>query len=158
MLSVLYILLVFVFLKNLTLQSMVMFTNRTIMVALFTIAIATSLIAVSGFAGSAYAAPKKKIVKENSENEYGTVPTVSLGKDNQGNDNSDKLPAVLRSDDKPDDQKSKSTNADGPSAAAGDTTSISAKDLKSLSKCQSGAAADGDLTLAEVKDCYSQVF
>jgi hypothetical protein len=27
-----------------------------------------------------------------------------------------------------------------------------------LSKCQAGAAADGDLTLAEVKDCYSQVF
>ncbi|MFL6422840.1 MAG: hypothetical protein ACJ71R_04540, partial [Nitrososphaeraceae archaeon] len=26
------------------------------------------------------------------------------------------------------------------------------------SKCQSGSAADGDLTLAEVKDCYSQVF
>jgi cytoskeletal protein RodZ len=140
---------------------MIMFTNRTIMVALFTIAIASSLIAVSGFVGSAYAATKKEKVKENNENEYGTVPTVSLGKDNKdnkGNDNTDKLPAVLRSEDSSDDQKSKSTNADGPSAVTGDTTSISAKDLKSLSKCQSGAAADGDLTLAEVKDCYSQVF
>jgi cytoskeletal protein RodZ len=137
---------------------MVMFTNRTIMVALFTIAIASSLIAVSGFVGSAYAATKKEKVKENNENEYGTVPTVSLGKDNKGDDNTDKLPAVLRSGDSSDDQKSKSTNADGPSAVTGDTTSISAKDLKSLSKCQSGAAADGDLTLAEVKDCYSQVF
>jgi cytoskeletal protein RodZ len=137
---------------------MIMFTNRTIMVALFTIAIASSLIAVSGFVGSAYAATKKEKVKENNENEYGTVPTVSLGKDNKGDDNTDKLPAVLRSEDSSDDQKSKSTNADGPSAVTGDTTSISAKDLKSLSKCQSGAAADGDLTLAEVKDCYSQVF
>lgn len=128
------------------------------MVALFTIAIASSLIAVSGFVGSAYAATKKEKVKENNENEYGTVPTVSLGKDNKGDDSTDKLPAVLRSEDSSDDQKSKSTNADGPSAVTGDTTSISAKDLKSLSKCQSGAAADGDLTLAEVKDCYSQVF
>jgi hypothetical protein len=132
---------------------MVMFTNRTIMVALFTIAIASSLIAVSGFVGSAYAAKKiaKEDVKNSNKNEYGTVPTVSLGTDKKG---SDSLPAVLRHDD----QKSKSTNADGPSAATGGSTGVSAKVLKSLSKCQSGAAADGDLTLAEVKDCYSQVF
>jgi hypothetical protein len=136
---------------------MVMFTNRTIMVALFTIAIASSLIALSGFVGSAYAAKNGKITK-NDANQYGTVPTVATGKDNKGDNNSDKLPAVLRSGGSSDDQKSKSTNADGPSAATGDTSSISAKDLKSLSKCQSGAAADGDLTLAEVKDCYSQVF
>jgi len=131
---------------------MVMFTNRTIMVALVTIAIASSLIAVSGFVGSAYAAKKiaKEDVKNSNKNEYGTVPTVSLGTDKKG---SDSLPAVLRHDD----QKSKSTNADGPSATGG-STGVSAKVLKSLSKCQSGAAADGDLTLAEVKDCYSQVF
>jgi hypothetical protein len=130
---------------------MVMFTNRTIMVALFTIAIASSLIAVSGFVGSAYAAKKiaKEDVKNSNKKEYGTVPTVSLGTDKR-----DSLPAVLRHDD----QKSKSTNADGPSAATGGSTGVSAKVLKSLSKCQSGAAADGDLTLAEVKDCYSQVF
>jgi hypothetical protein len=135
-----------------------MFTNRTIMVALFTIAIASSLIAISGFVGSAYAATKEKKVKADNENEYGTVPTVSLGRDSKANNNSDdKLPAVLRSDNSGD-EKSKGTNADGPSAATGDTTSISSKDLKSLSKCQAGAAADGDLTLAEVKDCYSQVF
>src|ERR1051325_8415709 len=136
---------------------MVMFTNRTIMVALFTIAIASSLIAVSGFVGSAYAAKQGKLTK-NDVNQYGTVPTVATGKDNKGDDNSNKLPAVLRSDSSGD-QKSKSTKADGPSAATGgDTSSISAKNLKSLSRCQSEAAADGDLTLAEVKDCYSQVF
>src|SRR3569833_397387 len=101
---------------------MVMFTNRTIMVALFTIAIASSLIAVSGFVGSAYAATKKEKVKENNENEYGTVPTLSLGKDKA----SDKLPAVLRSEDSSNDLKSKSTYADCPSAVTGVTTSISA--------------------------------
>ena len=135
---------------------MVMFTNRTIIVALFTIAIASSLIAVSGFVGSAYAAKQGKLTK-NDVNQYGTVPTVVTGKDNKGDDNS-QLPAVLRSDSSGD-QKSKSTKADGPSAATGgDTSSISAKSLKSLSRCQSEAAADGDLTLSEVKDCYSQVF
>jgi hypothetical protein len=128
------------------------------MAALFTIAIASSLIAVSGFVGSAYAATKEKKVKADNENEYGTVPTVSLDKGNKGNNNSDnQLPAVLRSDNSGK-EKSKATNANGPNAATGDTSSISSKDLKSLSKCQSGAAADGDLTLAEVKDCYSQVF
>jgi hypothetical protein len=30
--------------------------------------------------------------------------------------------------------------------------------LNSLSKCQSGAAADGDLTLPELKHCYTQAF
>jgi hypothetical protein len=39
-----------------------------------------------------------------------------------------------------------------------DTTGISKKDLKTLSKCESGAAADSDLTLTEVKYCYNQAF
>ena len=35
---------------------------------------------------------------------------------------------------------------------------ISAKEfLKSLSKCESRAAADGDLTQAEVTDCFHQI-
>jgi hypothetical protein len=112
-----------------------MFTNRTIMAALFTIAIATSLIAVSGgFVGSALA-------KKASD-------TSSVDEDKSS------LPAVL-GDDSP---KSKSTNADDSSGSTGDTNGISANDLKSLSKCQSGAAEDGDLTQAEVMDCYHQVF
>jgi hypothetical protein len=121
---------------------MAMFSNRT-MAALFTIALATSLVVVSGgFVGSAFA-------KKAKQDESGTVPTVSsLGKDTSS------LPAVLR-DDSP---KSQSTNAGDLSGATGDTNGISAKDLKSLSKCQSGAAADGDLTQAEVTDCYHQVF
>jgi hypothetical protein len=45
------------------------------MAALFTIAIATSLIVASGgFVGSALA-------KKAKQDEYGTVPTVALGKD-----------------------------------------------------------------------------
>jgi hypothetical protein len=112
-----------------------MFTNRTIMAALFTIAIATSLIVVSGgFEGSAFA-------KKASD-------TSSTDEDQSS------LPAVLRDDS----AKSKSTNADDSSGSTGDTNGISAKDLKSLSKCQSSAAADGDLTQAEVTDCYRQVF
>ena len=125
-----------------------MFTNRTIMAALFTIAIATSLVVVSGgFVGSAFAAKK---VKTQDDDAYGTVPAVALGKDKSS------PPAVLREDDSP---KSKSTNDAGDSSrSTGDTSGISAKDLKSLSKCQSDAAADGDLTQAEVRDCYRQVF
>jgi hypothetical protein len=117
---------------------MAMFTNRTIMAVLFTIAIASSLIVVvsGGFVGSAFAAKKAS----------GTVST---------DEDKSSLPAVLR-DDSP---KSQSANAnDDSSGSTGDTSGISAKDLKSLSKCQSSAAEDGDLTQAEVTDCYRQVF
>ena len=126
---------------------MTMFKNRT-MAALFTIAIATSLIVASGglVVSSAFAAKK---VKTQDDDAYGTVPAVSLGKEKSS------PPAVLREDDSP---KSKSTNADDSSGSTGDTSGISTKDLKSLSKCQSGAAEDGDLTQAEVTDCYRQVF
>jgi hypothetical protein len=111
-----------------------MFTKRT-MAALFTIAIASSLIVVSGgFVGSAFA---KKASGTSSTDE-----------------DKSSLPAVLRDDS----SKSRSTNADDSSGSTGDISGSSAKDLKSLSKCQSGAAEDGDLTQAEVTDCYSQVF
>jgi hypothetical protein len=122
---------------------MAMFTKRT-MAALFTIAIASSLIVASGFVGSAFAAKKVK------QHEYGTVPTVALGKTKDKSS----LPAVLR-DDSP---KSQSTNAGDSGGTTGDSNGISAKDLKSLSKCQAGAAADGDLTQAEVTGCYRQLF
>jgi hypothetical protein len=124
-----------------------MFTNRTIAAALFTIAIASSLIAVSGFVGSAYAAKNKA---KDTQDEYGTIPTVASGQDKS---KKDQLPAVLRADDS---QKSKGVSPN--MGASGYTNGVSKTDLKSLTKCQAGAAADGDLTLAEVKDCYSQVF
>jgi hypothetical protein len=111
-----------------------MFTSRTIMTAIFTIAIASSLIVVSGgLVGSAFA---KK-----------ASGTSSMDEDKSS------LPAVLR-----DDSPKSSANAGDSSGNTGDTSAISAKDLKSLSKCESGAAVDGDLTQAEVTDCYRQEF
>jgi hypothetical protein len=112
-----------------------MFTKKTTAV-LFTIAIASSLIVVSdGFVGSALA--KKASDMSSTDEDKSSLPAV-LG------DNS---------------PKSKSTNADDDSSGStGDTSGISTKDLNSLSKCQSGAAEDGDLTQAEVTDCYRQVF
>jgi hypothetical protein len=127
-----------------------MFHNNTIMAALFTIAIASSLIAVSGFVGFAYAAKR--------EANSGTVPTLSISKEDKKKDNQSDLPAVLRPESKSDPQKTPSAYAGDSSGSAGDTNGVSAKALKGLSKCQSHSAADGDLTLAEVKDCYSKEF
>ncbi|MFL6460303.1 MAG: hypothetical protein ACJ71J_05060 [Nitrososphaeraceae archaeon] len=109
-----------------------MFTKRTT-AALFAIAIASSLIVASGFVGSAFAA--KKGQKPNDD----TYKTLSAGQD------------------KSDSPKLQSANTGDSSGSIGDTSGLSAKELKKLSKCQSDAAADGDLTLGEVKDCYGQV-
>jgi hypothetical protein len=127
-----------------------MFHNKTIMAAVFTIAIASSLIAVSGFVGFAYAAKK--------EANSGTVPTLSMSKEDKKKDNQSDLPAVLRPESKSDPQKTPSAYAGDSSGSAGDTNGVSAKALKGLSKCQTHSAADGDLTLSEVKDCYSKEF
>src|SRR5919205_251815 len=109
---------------------MVMFTNR-IMAALFTIAIATSLIVVSGgLVGFALA-------KKEKQNGSDMVPTVS-----SSSKDSSTTPVVL---------------GDDSTKSAGDTSGVSGKNLRSLSKCQSTAAEDGDLTQAEVTDCYHQV-
>jgi hypothetical protein len=123
---------------------MAMFSNRTIMAALFTIAIATSLIVVSGgLVGSALA-------KKEKQNGTDMVPTVSSSSKDSSS------PPVVLGDDS---TKSGSANADDDSSGStGDTSGISGKDLRTLSKCQSGAAEDGDLTQAEVTDCYHQVF
>jgi hypothetical protein len=104
--------------------------TKKITMALFAIVIASSLLVVTSFVGSAFAA-KKKVNKEEEDDTYSTFPTISLGKDS------------LRA-----------SSAGDSSGDTGDTSGISAKDLKSLSKCQSSAAADGDLTLAEERECY----
>jgi hypothetical protein len=127
---------------------MAMFSNRT-KAALFAIAIASSLMVVSAggsLVGSVFA-------KKTKQDESGTDPTVSsLGKGTSS------LPAVLRPDSKSDPQKTPSADAGDSSGTTADTNGISPKDLKGLSKCESDAAADGDLTQAEVMDCYHQVF
>jgi hypothetical protein len=123
-----------IYLKSIGLPAVVMIANRTILAAVFTIAIASSLIAVSSLVGSAHALAAKK-------SEYGTAPTVALTRD------------------KPYLAKSQKAHANQPpSLALGSPDAVSVKELKSLSKCQSGAAADGGLTLAEIKSCYHKVF
>ena len=108
-----------------------MFTKR-ITAALLAIALASSLIVASGLVGSAFA-------KKQKEGQTNTIV------DPNGTDVSST-------------PKSKSTDTGGSSGTTGNTGGISAKDLKSLSKCQSSAAKNGDLTLADVDNCYSQVF
>ena len=116
---------------------MVMVTNRKIMVAIFTIAIASSLVAVSGLISSAHAFAAKKQI------EYGTAPPVGLAKED--------TPVSST--------KSQNVNAQKIlSLILGSPHTVSEKQVKSLSKCEKAAAADGDLTVTEAKDCYGQVF
>ena len=113
-----------------------MVTNRTIMVATITIAIATSLVAVSGLIGSAHAIAVKK------QTEYGIAPQASLTKDK---------PTIST--------KSQNTNAHKTQMLTlGNRDAVSEKQIKSLSKCESTAAVDGHLTLTDVTACYHKVF
>ena len=116
-----------------------MLSNRT-KAALFAIVIASSLLVVSsgGLVGTVFAKKAKS--------------AVSTAEDDAS------LPAVLRPDSRSDPQKTPSADAGDLSGTTGDTNGVSAKDLKSLSKCQTVAAEDGDLTQTEVTDCYHQVF
>src|SRR5215212_12274409 len=107
---------------------MVMSINRTIMAATFTIAIASSLVALSSLISSAYAVTTKK------QTEYGTAPQVALAKD------------------KPVSTKSQNANANAqktPILTLGSPDAVSEKQVKSLSKCENTAAVDGDLTPAD---------
>jgi len=113
-----------------------MYINRTTS-SLFAIALASWLIVATGIIGSAYAADKDKSSKF-------IDPTNTITDGSSG--------------EKPSYQKSQDSKTGDPSASSGDNSIIFPKDLKNLSKCQSGAAEDGDLTLPEVKDCYGQVF
>src|ERR671930_102436 len=107
-----------------------MFNNRT-MVAFFTIAVASSsLIVASDFVGSVFAV-MEKVTK------YSMVPIISVGQ----HKSSSSMPQSANPD----------SDSDWTTA---DTNAIPAEDLKSLSNCQSAAAADGDLPAAEVMDCY----
>ena len=109
-----------------------MFSSITV-VAIFTIAIASSIIYVSGFASTVHAV--KKAVDDTTTN---TMAQPSGGDSISSN--------------------SPSTNTGDSSGTTGDTDGTFAKDLKKFSKCLTAAAADGDLTLVEVTNCYNQVF
>ena len=119
----------------LELPLLIMVTNRTIMAAMFTIAIATSLVAVSGLIGSAHAITVKKQI------EYGIAPQASLTKD------------------KPISTKPQNTNAHKTQILTlGNPEAVSEKQIKSLSKCEITAALDGHLALTDVTACYHKVF
>jgi len=45
-----------------------------------------------------------------------------------------------------------------PQGISANGSSITKKDLKSLSNCQAKSAKDGDLTQLEITDCYNQLF
>jgi hypothetical protein len=103
--------------------------------ALFMIVIASLLLAASGgFVGSAFAVKKKANKRDDT---YSTVPIIiPSGKDMSIS------------------PKSQSANAGDLSGDTWDNSHISAKDLKKLSKCEAAAAAEGDLTLDEERECY----
>jgi hypothetical protein len=108
-----------------------MFTKR-ITATLFAIAIASSLIVASCLVGSAFAAKKERSIT------------------------SDPKSTIINSDgeDKSSTRKSNTANTGDSSGATGDSNGFSGRELKNLSKCQSAAAADGELTLADLSECY----
>jgi hypothetical protein len=105
------------------------------MVALFAIVIASSLITLNvGFGGSAFAATARRVTLQNQDNAHKTLLNDKSNFQSQSADAGDSI---------------------GPTGKA---SGISVKDLRNLLKCESSAAADGELTSAEAVDCYRQVF
>ena len=142
-----------------------MLTNRTIMAAVFTIAIASSLIVVSSFVSSAFA-DTKKVTNQDPLSTYLSFPIHVGGQKpssptsqgaNSGDSSNNAPPAVLRKD-QSGSPTSQGANPDHSSSTTTDTNSVHKKDLKNLSNCESSAAADGKLTTTEVTDCYHRVF
>ena len=126
-----------------------MFPNRTIIAALFTIAIASSLIAAVGIVNSAFADTRK------SSQYYLSLPITVGGQSANADDSSDDdgpPPAVSRNE-----QLDSATSEDSDWTTA-DNNTIPEKYMKSLSNCESTAAADGHLTLVEIMDCFYKVF
>jgi hypothetical protein len=125
-----------------------MLSKRTIATALFTIAIASTLIAVSGFAGYAFA--KKGKGGDSAANTM-TNPADSSSKDNPG--------ATSSSDSQSPNTHDLSGTTDNSNSPTSDTSGgISQKDLKTFFSCVSHDAQSGRLNLADVNDCYGQVF
>jgi hypothetical protein len=138
------------FLKHIISSLLTMLSNRTtIAAALLTIAIASSLIAVNGVTGYAFA--------KKGKGGDSTANTMTNSGDSGSNDN----PAATSSSDSqtPNTHDSSGTT-DNNNTPTSDTSggSISQKDLKTFSSCVSHDALDGRLNLAEVNDCYGQVF
>jgi hypothetical protein len=155
----------------------IMFTNKTIMVALLTIAIASSLITAGGIVNSTFAD-----IRKSTSQSYLSLPmTIGGHSENRGDDSSDDdgpPPAVLHkdrsislmshSDDSSDDDgpppavlrndESHSALSDDSDWTTADNNTIPEKYMNGLSNCESSAAADGHLALVEIMDCFHRVF
>jgi hypothetical protein len=153
-----------------------MLINGIKMAALFTIAIALSVIAVVSIVNSAFAETRKS-----TSQSYLSLPiTVGVHNANRGGDDSSDddgpPPAVLdkerssslmsHTDDSSDDdgpppavsRDNKSYNIEDSDWTTADNNTVPEKYMKGLSNCESGAAADGHLKLAEIMDCFHKVF
>ncbi len=146
----------------------IMFINRT---ALFTIVIASLLIAIGGHTSSAFADTRKS-----TSHSYLSLP-ITVGGQNENRGDDGPPPAVLdkdrssplmshtddssENDDSPPPvvlRKDESRNVDDSEWTTADNNTIPEKYMKSLSSCESSAAADGHISLAEIIDCFHRVF
>jgi hypothetical protein len=123
-----------------------MLTNETKMAALFTIAIALSVIAAVGyFMNSAFAETRKSISQS-----YLSLPITVGGQSENRGDDDGPPPAVSRNDE--------SHNIEDSDWTTADNNTMPEKYMNGLSNCESSAAADGHLKLAEIMDCFYKVF
>ena len=151
-----------------------MLTNGTKTVALFTIAIALSVIAAVGIINSVFAETRKS-----ASQSYLSLPITVGGQsenraDDSGNDDGPP-PAVLHkdrfrslmshTDDSSDDgpppaasRNDESRNIEDSDWTTADNNTMPERYMKSLSNCESSAAADGHLKLTEIMDCFYRVF
>jgi hypothetical protein len=142
-----------------------MLTNRTIIAAVFTIAVALSLIVVGSFVRSAFA-DTKKVTNQDPLSTYlsfpihvgGQKPSSPTSQSANDGDSSDNAPPAVLHKDQSSSPTSQSANDGDSGSTTTDTNSVHKKDLKNLSNCESSAAADGKLTTTEVTDCYHRVF
>ena len=147
-----------------------MLTNGTKMVALFAIAIALSVVAAVGIVNSAIAGTRKS-----TSQSYLSFPITTGGQSENGDDDDGPPPAVLdkhrssslmSSDDSSDDdgpppavsRNDESHNIENSDWTTADNNTIAEKHMNDLSNCESSAAADGHLKLAEIMDCFYRVF
>jgi hypothetical protein len=138
-------------------------------VALLTIVIASSLIAVN----SAFADTKKETSQNLSLPITVGVHNANRGGDDDSSDDDGPPPAVLdkdrssslisHTDDSSDVDSSppavlRNGYAEDSDWTTADNNTVPEKYMKGLSNCEFGAAADGHLKLAEIMDCFHKVF
>ena len=119
-----------------------MFTKRTT-AALFAIALASSLIIASGFAGLAFAAKKGK---GNSVTDTMTNSDDSGGDSNNNNNNNNNPSA-----------SSDSQTPNDPTGSIDKTNNPLSEMQSSLLKCLNGNGSGASLNLAKIKSCVGQL-